>query len=306
MNKLSTAPFLLSFAALSLFASVAWTNSSAPPRNKDKTTNSTSKTKKNTKDNADMIFIPAGEFVMGSPQSERDAVVKQYNTDTFKTDTFKDVKDEGPQHKVFLDGYYIYKNLVTVAQYLKFCAETGYKKPDAPDFNPNWSKRDHPIVNVSYNDAQEYCKWAGARLPTEAEWEKAASWDEATKQKHTFPWGDEFDPSKLWCSTAKSGDAGGTKAVGSFPLGASSYGVLDMAGNVFQWCSDWYDKDFYGSRLATDRNAENQSVGEKKSRVLRGGSWFSDGAFYFRSSYRYRIEPVRRGRIGGFRCASGL
>jgi len=292
MNKIFAAPFLLSFVVLSLLASVALPNSPAPPQNKDKTAISISKTKKNVKDNADMILIPAGEFVMGS------------NDNDFG------IGDEKPIHKVTLDGYYIYRTAVTVAQYLKFCEETGHKKPSSFDFNPNWSKRDHPIVNVSYDDALEYCKWASGnkpgsvRLPTEAQWEKAASWDDAKKQKRKFPWGDEFDKSKLWCSTAKLGDAGGTKAVGSFPSGASAYGALDMAGNVWQWCSDWYDKDFYGSRLATDRNAENQSVGEKKYRVLRGGSWLVNYPFNFRSSTRGYFEPDNRNFSGGFRCAS--
>jgi len=279
MKKNLTAPFLLSFATLGLLAS-ALPNSPAPPQNKDKTASSIAKTKKNPKDNADMIFIPAGKSVMGS----------------------NDYDDEKPIHKVTLDGYYIYRTAVTVAQYLKFCEETGHKKPSSFDFNPNWSKRDHPIVNVSYNDALAYCAWAGGRLPTEAEWEKAASWDDAKKQKRKFPWGDEFDTSKLWCSTAKVGDAGGTKSVGSFPSGESAYGVWDMAGNVWQWCSDYYDKDFYSSRLATDRNAENQSVGEKASRVFRGGSWNDDYMDDFRCSNRKYGTPIYRSNDCGFRC----
>ena len=203
-----------------------------------------------------------------------------------------------------LDGYYIYKNPVTVAQYKKYCDATGTKMPPAPDFNSVWSKEDHPIVNVSWNDAQAYCKWAGVRLPTEAQWEKAASWDGGSQTKRKFPWGDEFDRSKLWCSESKLGDAGGTKPVGSFPSGASSYGVLDMAGNVWQWCSDWYDADFYGSRLATDRNAENQSVGEKKSRIARGGSLYDYNPVILRSADRLSVAPDYRGDSIGFRCCS--
>lgn len=241
------------------------------------------KVKKNPKDGADMILIPAGEFVMGGDE----------------------FTGSQPAHKVTLDEYYIYRTPVTVAQYLKFCDETGYKKRTAPSFNPDWSKRDHPMVNVSYNDALAYCKWAGVRLPTEAEWEKAASWDDAKKEKRRFPWGDEFDTSKLWCSIAVEQDAGGTKAVGSYPSGASAYGVLDMAGNVWQWCSDWYDEKFYGNRLATERNAENQSIGEKKERVMRGGSYRYTSSWYFQTFSRLQILPSYWSGSNGFRCVSG-
>ncbi|MCW3094831.1 MAG: exported protein of unknown function, partial [Chthonomonadaceae bacterium] len=237
------------------------------------------KFKKNSKDNADMVFIPAGEFTMGSNDSD----------------------SEKPVHTVMLDGYYIYLTPVTVGQYLKFCDETGHARPPAPNFNPNWSNRDHPIVNVSYNDALAYCAWAGVKLPTEAQWEKAARGTDGRK----FPWGNDFDRSKLWASS-KFGDAGGTKPVGSFPSGASPFGVLDMAGNVWQWCSDWYDPNFYSSRLATERNPENQSVGDQKFRVLRGGSWDSCDPLDFLSADRHDDVPDDWYNYIGFRCVSGL
>ncbi|MCW3054372.1 MAG: exported protein of unknown function [Chthonomonadales bacterium] len=240
------------------------------------------KFKKNAKDGAEMVFIPAGEFTMGSDN---------------------DSYDEKPAHKVMLDGYYIYRTPVTVAQYLKFCEETGHAKPKAPKFNPNWEKRDHPIVNVSYNDALAYCAWAGVKLPTEAQWEKAARGTDG----RTYPWGNAFDRSKLWSSTRKDEDAQGTKPVGSFPSGASPFGVLDMEGNVFQWCSDWWDDGFYSSRSATDRNPENQSVGKKEYRVLRGGAWYFHSPDIFRSARRYvYIVPEDSFFTVGFRCASGL
>ena len=239
------------------------------------------KFKKNAKDDADMVFIPAGEFKMGSNAGG---------------------DREKPVHKVTLDGYYIYRTPVTVAQYLKFCDETGHAKPEAPSFNPNWFKRDHPIVNVSYNDALAYCNWAGVKLPTEAQWEKAARGTDGRE----YPWGEKFDRSKLWCSESKFDDAGGTKPVGSFPSGKSPFGVLDMAGNVWQWCSDWFDENFYSSRTATERNPENQAVGEKKYRVVRGGSWGYYVPGNFRSAYRLDDGPDGRGDGIGFRCASGL
>jgi len=253
--------------------------------------------KKNSKDGADMVFIPAGEFTMGSSQTEIDALVAlvKYGADL--------IKAQGPQHKVMLDGYYIYRTPVTVAQYMEFCDETGHAKPPAPTFNPNWEKRDHPIVNVSYTDALAYCTWAGVKLPTEAQWEKAARGADG----RTFPWGNTFDSSKLRCSKSQSGDSGGTAPVGSFPEGASPFGVLDMAGNVWQWCSDWFDTGFYSSQFATARNPENQSVGNKKSHVYRGSSWYHYGPGSFRSASRLFDEPSFRDDSLGFRCcASGL
>jgi len=252
------------------------------------------KFKKNAQDGAEMVFIPAGEFTMGSSQSEIDALVTQHTRDNFRA--------EGPQHKVMLDGYYIYRTPVTVAQYLKFCEETGHRKPDAPDFNPNWSKRDHPIVNVSYNDALDYCAWAGVKLPTEAQWEKAARGTD----ERIYPWGNTFDRSKLWSSESHIGSARSTKPVGSFPSGASPFGVLDMAGNVYQWCRDWYDPNFYANSLAAARNPENQSVGEMKHRVVRGGSWGDFDLFVFRSAYRFDVPPNGMDISGGFRCVSEL
>jgi formylglycine-generating enzyme required for sulfatase activity/mono/diheme cytochrome c family protein len=235
---------------------------------------------KNARDGADMVYVPPGEFIMGS----------------------NEVEDGKPIHRVMLDGYYIYRTPVTVAQYLTFCAETGHRRPPSPDFNRNWTHFDHPIVNVTYDDALDYCHWAGAKLPTEAQWEKAARGTDG----RIFPWGDDFDRSKLWCSKNRFSDAGGTKPVGSFPSGASPFGVLDMAGNVWQWCSDWYDPNFYSSRLGTERNAENQSFGEKRARILRGGSWWDSDPKYHRSDFRISKAPDYRFFLDGFRCVVGV
>ncbi len=206
--------------------------------------------KVNPKDGAEMILIPAGTFTMGDSD-----------------------QSDNPPHQVYLDAYYIYKNLVTVGQYKRFCAATSHKMPIAPSgFNPNWSKDDHPIVKVSWYDAQAYCKWAGTRLPSEAEWEKAARGTDGRK----FPWGDQFDMTKLWCSKSKGGDAGGTTSIGKY--GVSPYGLTDMAGNVWQWCEDVYC-------------------------VLRGGSWSNGNADYFRCAYRGNDLPNSKWGNFGFRCA---
>ena len=232
-------------------------------------------TKINPKDGAEMVLVPAGPFPMG-----------------------EDNNPENPRHIVRLSAYYIYKNVVTVAMYEKFCVETKREMPSAPDFNPNWSRKDHPIVNVSWDDAKAYCDWAEMRLPTEAEWERAARGIDGRK----YPWGNGFDTNRLQCSKDKYGDAGGTAVVGKFPSGASPYGVLDMAGNVWQWCADWYDKDFPGSRQGAELDPMNQSVGEQKSRIARGGSCCDNVEVNFRSAFRLRNDPAVRNFNVGFRC----
>ena len=150
---------------------------------------------------------------------------------------------------------------------------------------PSWGwKDDHPIVNVNWDDAQAYCAWAGVKLPTEQQWEKAARGTEGRK----YPWGNEWDATK--CANATNhytSHTEGTAPVGSYPQGASPYGVLDMAGNVCQWCEDNYD-------TTTDR------------RVIRGGSWSWRNTDYFRASNRLNLLPKGTGIDYGFRCAAGL
>lgn len=231
------------------------------------------------KDGAEMVYIPAGAFTMGSTDSE----------------------EEQPIRKVMLDGYYIYRTPVTVAQYAAFCRATGYRIPKVIGKPP---KRNHPVVGVSYDDALAYCRWASGtkpgsvRLPTEAEWEKAARGTDG----RLYPWGNTLTHKRLWYSVDRHGDARDTKPVGTYPSGASPYGVLDMAGNVWQWCSDWYDLGFYASRQATERNPDNQSVGEKKYRVLRGGSWKGNDPINFRSAFRDDFDPTKWDDHSGFRC----
>lgn len=231
---------------------------------------------RNKKDGSILVEIPAGEFTMGSNDG---------------------YSDEEPVHTVYLDKYYIGKYEVTVGQFRKFCNATGKTMPE----QPNWNNRDdHPVVNVSWNDAKAYCDWAGLRLPTEAEWEKAARGTDGRK----YPWGSNWDGSKCnhGSSTSPYTDASDgyeyTSPVGSFPSGVSPYGAYDMAGNVWEWCNDWYDNKYYAG--APSSNPKGPSTGTY--RVLRGGSWgLNDGSC--RSALRNRFLPDSRINLGGFRPA---
>ncbi|MDQ2731331.1 MAG: formylglycine-generating enzyme family protein [Armatimonadota bacterium] len=220
-------------------------------------------------DGVRMVAVPAGQFIMGSTESDI----------------------EKPQHKVTLDGYWIDETPVTVAQYRKYCHATGTKMPRPPAWG--W-KEDHPMVNVSWDDAKAYATWAGAELPTEAQWEKAARGTDGRK----FPWGDKFDRGRLQCSSATYGDAGGPATVMSHPTGKSPYGALDMAGNLWQWCADWYGPSYYEG--SPDQNPTGPPSGQ--NRMLRGGSWFNVNVNFFRCAFRFGGSPADTGSIVGFRC----
>jgi formylglycine-generating enzyme required for sulfatase activity len=265
-----------------------------------------STTKVNKIDGAEMVLIPAGEFLMGTSEEELAAWLKAHPDATREW-----FSHEMPQHKVYLDAYYMYKHPVTVAQYRMFCEATGRAMPLAPV----WKWQDtHPIVYVTWDDAQAYAAWAGASLPTEAQWEKAARGTDG----RIYPWGNEWDASKAQCSKERLGDAGRTAPVGSFPAGASPYGALDMAGNVWEWCADWYGREYYTNAPArnppgpTEAQAtlldlpvikDGRLVWEKgKPRVLRGGSWSDTNPVNFRAANRFFYNPTNRNYNYGFRC----
>ena len=242
-------------------------------------------TKINPKDGAEMVLVPAGEFLMGSSEEEITAFLKA--NPSYKREWYA---NEMPQRKVELDAYYMYKTEVTVAQYRKFCEATKRKMP----IDPDWKGQDtHPIVSVTWSDAKAYADWAGVKLPTEAQWEKAARGTEG----RIYPWGNKWDSAK--CVNYVN-SKNGTKPVGSILAGASPYGCLDMAGNSWEWCADWYNLDYY--KTAPVKNPIGPDTGT--ARVLRGGSWnYNDNGY--RGAFRFGANPVINDvYYFGFRCAS--
>jgi formylglycine-generating enzyme required for sulfatase activity len=198
-----------------------------------------------------------------------------------------------PEHKISLKGFYIDKYEVTNKRYKRF-VEAARRKPPAHWVNGEIPKgrADHPVVFVTWNDANDFCQWEGKRLPTEPEWEKSARGTD----KRTFPWGDKFDAHKGNMPQLGKGD---TMPVGSFENGKSPYGIYDLAGNVWEWTDDWF-KPYPGNKHPDENYGE-------KYRVLRGGSWY-DCTYYkcgiSAPTYnRIFFNPLTMNNNFGFRCA---
>jgi eukaryotic-like serine/threonine-protein kinase len=261
------------------------------------------------KDGMEMVFVPAGAFEMGSSEGNR---------------------REQPVRQVYLDAYWIDKVEVTIAMFQKFVNETGWQT-DAEKKGWSWAYQsfekdyeansgatwrtphpgfrisglqNHPVVHVSWFDAQAYCEWAGRKLPTDAEWEKAARGADG----RTYPWGNQ-DPDGHLANFAdvsldhflsdKNVDDGYqfTAPVGSYPAGASPYGALDMAGNVSEWVHDWYCFSCPNDSLV---NPVGPDSGDE--RLMRGGGW-SSGIIPMRSWRRLSSYPDSSAGWDGFRCA---
>ena len=226
-----------------------------------------------------MVLVPAGAFLMGSPAGEGS-------------------DDERPQHRVSLDAFEIDRYEVTVAEY-QGCVDAGTCSAPGTDTSCNWGvggRERHPVNCIDWSQAKAHCEWAGKRLPTEAEWEKAARGTDGRK----YPWGNQAAS----CQRAVMYDGGtgcgrnSTWPVGSKPAGASPYGAHDMAGNVWEWVADWYGKDYYASSPAENPSGP-ESVG---ARVVRGGAW-SDFPDDLRAANRLRSTPTGRNNYIGVRCA---
>ncbi len=268
------------------------------------------KTDVRPKDGGVMVYVPAGEFPMGS--SDAQIAIAQADCQGCPEDWFD---GERPQHMVSLDAYWIDRYEVSNEQFAKFIEDGGYEERELwtddgwawkraenraqPKYwhNPDWNKPDYPVVGVVWFEALAYCRWAGARLPTEAEWERATGWDADRQEKYIYPWGNDWDPAKA--NTVESALGSTTPAGHYCPEGASPVGACDMVGNVWEWVSSIYMPYPY----RPDDGREDLEAPE--TRALRGGSWLNERD---RARVTYRLPPFPGDFIlfdptNGFRCA---
>jgi formylglycine-generating enzyme required for sulfatase activity/DNA-binding CsgD family transcriptional regulator len=240
-----------------------------------------------------LVYIPAGEFKMGSSRAEDPQTLDE----------------ELPQHIVYLDDYWIDQTEVTNEQYAMCVADSGACTQPIDNISltrssyyDNSQYANYPVIFVSWNQAAEYCTWADGRLPTEAEWEKAARGPEG----RIYPWGNTFDGTlanycDINCNNGWKDDRyddgyNDTSPVGDYPDGASVYGVLDMAGNIYEWVADWYGP--------YNRSSQSNPTGPASGseHIIRGGSWGDDPA-HIRSVVRSHINADNWMNFIGFRCA---
>jgi formylglycine-generating enzyme required for sulfatase activity len=220
-------------------------------------------------DGAVVVKIPAGEFSMGNEATERSPL----------------------EHRVYVSEFLMDKTGVTWGQYKQYAEATGIA---LPLHHPYWGLHDdHPAVYVTWEDGKAYCEWAGARLPTEAEREKAARGTD----ERTYPWGDE-EPDRERAVFRLTWGYHGTGAVGTHPAGVSPYGLHDMGGNVWEWCADWYDGGYYEVSPARDPKGPAEGI----AHVVRGGSWDSRPTVLTASTRSWGHRGYRDGDFG-FRCA---
>jgi formylglycine-generating enzyme required for sulfatase activity len=224
-----------------------------------------------------MVLIPAGAFLMGSASTPGLSWLEQG-------------VDETPQHRVKLGAFWIDRYEVTGKDYAAFVEATGHRAPRV------WSagrprRDDHPVIDVSWHDADAYCRWAGKRLSTEAEWEKAARGADG----RTWVWGPEYRPG---AANLEDGGLGDTAPVGSHPKDVSPYGVYDLTGNAMEWTASWY-RAYPGSTLQRDDFGEQY-------RVLKGGAWTTPPLPFSRAANRHAIAPKWDHPHFGFRCAKDL
>ena len=266
-------------------------------------------------DGAEMVLVPAGEFWMGNSQAEVASAIGECKKGGVAEDACKRIFEvEQPRHRVVLDAFHIDRYELTNALFERFVRATSYRttaeregsgyvwqnrlvkvdgaewrKPKGPGLWGPSAPANHPVLQVSWHDADAYCKWAGKRLPTEAEWEKAAR----SADGRRYPWGEEWDASKA------NNDKSATKPVGSYPSGVSPYGAHDMAGNVSEWVADWFDKDYY--QRSPEQNPQGPASGDYK--IRRGGTFVSFIWMLLRTARRVPDSPNIRLNDQGFRCA---
>ncbi|MFO0698441.1 MAG: formylglycine-generating enzyme family protein [Nitrospira sp.] len=232
------------------------------------------------KDGAPMMLVPSGEFIMGSDRGD---------------------EDEAPVHRVYVNAFYIDKFEVTNARFAKYV--------EAIQSEPPWgfSDKETPVVHadrpvrwVSWMDAMGYCLWVGKRLPTEAEWEKAARGTD----ERLYPWGNDPPTPVHAVYGLKEGGAETVSVIGNHHMGQSPYGVQDLAGNLYEWVMDWYAEDFYSSFINSPA-INPRGPAEGTAKVQRGGSYINT-PYRLRSSFRTKGDPTEQDPNVGFRCAQGI
>ena len=228
------------------------------------------------KDGAPMVLIPVGEFTMGSDKGD---------------------DDEEPVHKVFIDGFYLDKFEVTNGRFAKFVEAIQSEPPwGFADKETPVLRQDQPVRWVNWMEAMGYCLWAGKRLPTEAEWEKAARGSDG----RAYPWGnDPPTPAHAVFGLKEGSDT--VSPIGNRDKGKSPFGVHDLAGNLYEWTTDWYDEQFYSKNPAINP----RGPAEGTAKVQRGGSYVN-GAYRLRSSFRTKGDPTEHDPNVGFRCAQDV
>ncbi|MSQ47660.1 MAG: hypothetical protein EXR78_04595 [Deltaproteobacteria bacterium] len=266
---------------------------------------------------ADMVLIPAGSFLMGATPEEQQAVLAFGWQGPMRDRMQFLAEHSGPQHTVHLDAFYIDTQEVTNQVYRAFVSATGHQAPTFWNSPRHLADPAQPVVGVSWSDAQAFCAWQGKRLPTEAEWEKAARGTDGRR----YPWGQEWDATRLHTADAVAGkplenfevwttwqramnagmDTARPATVSSYPRGASPYGVFDMAGNVWEWVADWYEPEYYAT--SPPRNPTGPATGEAK--VLRGGGWDVPKTIPVTWLREHFLPPEFAGSpVTGFRCAA--
>ena len=288
---------------------VAVSNSAAQTTQTAKPLSLSAGTKRTSdKDGMDLLFVPAGKFIMGLSETQKQKAI-QICTQGGKTlaECEKWIEPEQPAHTVNLDDFWIDHTEVTNSMYKK-CYDAGACKGPGPIDVPNTTYitdpyyADDPAIFITWYNADDYCKWAGRSLPTEAQWEKAARGTDG----RTYPWGEGIDPSRANYEVTKSDDCNcdslNIKKVGSYPKGASPYGALDMAGNVSEWVADYYDEFFY--QKSPNHNPFKAEPGWNGDETgYRGGSWLNS-PFFLRSSDRGGTDLDYSYKDTGFRCAT--
>ena len=231
----------------------------------------------------EMAFIPGGDFLRGRSHSLPDDGLPWFPNL---------LKDSRPVRSITVDPFYLDRHETTNRDFADFLAAAGRPAPYYwPRGKPPAGKENHPVVNITWDEAAAYCEWADKRLPTEAEWERAVR---GLREGLKYPWGGA-DPGQD--KLARYDGVDGPGEVCNFPENA--FGLCDMAGNVWEWCSDWYAKDYYAKAPPANPPGPKQGL----YRVLRGGSWL-DPAKYMTCSFRSFARPVDRSPTIGFRCAA--